>query len=287
MTSTTDKLGPPWTVLKLLEWSRGFFHERGIDSARLDAELLLGHVLGIDRVRLYMEFDRPLLPAELDTLRALVKRRASREPVAYLTGTRGFWTLDLDTDARALIPRPDTEVLVEEALAKFPAGSGRVLDIGTGTGAVALAIASERPEASIVATDVSTDALALARQNAETLNLPIELVESDLFAQVEGAFDLIVSNPPYVADSAELGPGVRDFEPARALFAGVDGLDVLRPLIAAAPEHLVAGGWLIVEHGFDQAVAVRALFESAGFEDVALRKDYGQNDRVTSGRKRP
>ncbi len=286
MSASTDKLGPPWTVLKLLDWSRGFFTERSLETPRLDAELLLAHVLKIDRVRLYMEFDRPLLADELTAYRELVKRRANREPVAYLTGTRGFWTLDLATDARALVPRPDTEVLVEEALSRIAAeGVSRVLDIGTGTGAIALAIASERPDAVVVATDIDAAALDLARQNADALNLAIELRQSDLFSDVPDTFDVIVSNPPYVADGAEVDAGVRAFEPATALFAGVDGLDVIRRLVVDAHEHLAPGGWLVLEHGFDQGAAVRALLEAAGYTDVSLRKDYGQNDRVTSGRR--
>lgn len=285
MSSTPNKLGPPWTVLKLLDWSKGFFAEQGIDSPRLDAELLLSHVLQIDRVRLYMEYDRPLVEAELSAYRALVKRRASREPVAYLTGTRGFWTLELACDSRALVPRPDTEVLVEEALARLPEDTAvRVLDIGTGTGAVALSIKSERPAADVVATDIDSDTLALAGENAATLELDVGLLQSDLFAEVTGVFDLIVSNPPYVATAATVDAEVRH-EPSRALFAGADGLDVVRRLIAAATNHLAAGGWLLFEHGFDQGAAVRELLETAGYAGVFTRKDYGGNDRVSGGQR--
>lgn len=281
----SETFGPPWTVLKLLEWSKGFFADRGHASPRLDAELLLAHVLGIDRVQLYVQFDRPLDGAELDAYRALVKRRAQHEPVAYLIGTRGFWTLDLATDARALVPRPDTEVLVEEALKRVPAEAPcSVLDLGTGTGAVALAIRSERPNATVTATDIDPQTLQLAAENAAQLGLEVELVESDLFRALGGrAFDVIVSNPPYVADGAELGAGVREFEPAKALFAGADGLDVLRVLVPQAREHLAPGGALLVEIGWDQAAAVQALFADAGFTEVAVRKDYGDHDRVVSG----
>ena len=283
--STAAKPGPPWTVLKLLEWSKQFFEERGIESPRLDAELLLAHVLELDRVRLYMEHDRPLLPAELDAYRALVKRRANRAPVAYLTGTRGFWTLDIATDARALVPRPDTEVLVEEALARIESGASvSVLDVGTGTGAIALAIASERSTTRVVATDISSDALALAAQNAATLGFDIDFRRSDLFAELDGIFDLIVSNPPYIAIGATVDAEV-GHEPQAALFAGDDGLDVIRRLVADAPAHLPPGGWLVLEHGFDQAPAVRSLLVDAGFDQVATRKDYGGNDRVTAGRR--
>lgn len=273
-------------MLKLLNWSKGFFADRGHDSPRLDAELLLAHVLGIDRVQLYMQYDRPLGEPELAAYRALVKRRAQHEPVAYLTGTRGFWTLDLATDARALVPRPDTEVLVEEALAKIAEDAVcDVLDVGTGTGAIALAIRSERPHARVTATDVDPATLRLAEHNATTLNLDVELVESDLFSALVGrTFDVIVSNPPYVADAAELGPGVREFEPSKALFAGADGLDVIRALVRAAPAHLNAGGVLLLEIGYDQAAAVQALLADAGFSEVVVRKDYGGHDRVVGGR---
>ena len=277
-------------MLKLLEWSRDFFAGRGIESPRLDAELLLAHVLGVSRVRLYMEFDRPLTPPELEAYRALVKRRASFEPVAYIVGTRGFWTLDLKTDSRALIPRPDTEVLVEEVVKRLPKeGPATLVDIGTGTGAIALAVASERPDLRVLATDASADALALAGENAAALELAVELFEGDLLSAVPADVtpDYIASNPPYVAETAReaMQADVREFEPAAALFAGSDGFDVLARLIPAAFERLAPGGWLSVEIGFDQGPRTVESFEEAGFGEVALRKDYGQNDRVVSGRK--
>ena len=276
-----------WTVIKLLEWSREYFAGRGIDSARVDAEHLLAHTLGIDRVRLYMEFDRPLLPAELDQYRDLVKRRARHEPVAYLTGTRGFWTLDLKTDPRALIPRPDTEVVVEEALKRLhDRKEPRVIDIGTGTGAIALAIASERPDATVIATDVSADALALAADNVIQCGLErVQLVQADLFEGIDGMFDLIVSNPPYVATNSEaLADDVREYEPAGALFAGEDGLEIYRRLIPQAGRRLHQGGAIVVEIGYDLAEAVQALLHSASLQDIELRRDYGDVDRVLSAR---
>lgn len=289
MTQTPKTYGPPWTVLNLLEWSRDFFGGRGIDTARLDAELLLAHVLGVTRVRLYMEFDRPLTPPELDAYRALVKRRAAHEPVAYIVGSRGFWTLDLKTDSRALIPRPDTEVLVEEVVKRLPREPATFVDIGTGTGAIALAVASERPDLRVLATDASVDALALARENAASLQLEVEFLEGDLLDAIPPDITLnyIASNPPYVAESAReaMQIDVRDFEPAAALFAGADGFDVLARLIPTAFERLAPDGWLSVEIGFDQGPRTVATFEATGFIDVALRKDYGQNDRVVSGRK--
>ena len=288
----TETFGPPWTVLKLLEWSKQFFTEKGIDSPRLDAELLLSHVLGIDRVRLYMEYDRPLVQSELDAYRALVKRRAAREPVAYITGTRGFWSLDLHVDRRALIPRPETEVLVEEVLKRIPEDSTATLvDVGTGTGAIALAVASERPGLRLLATDASAEALALARENAAATGLSarIEFLEGDLLASVPAQLrlDYVASNPPYVADSVrdELEPEVRDWEPAAALFAGSDGLDVIRRLAGDALARLSRGGFLTVEIGFDQGSTAPEVLRKAGFADVVVRNDYSGHPRVVTGRK--
>ena len=289
MSTQQNSFGPPWTVLKLLEWSQQFFGERGIESPRLDAELLLAHVLGISRVRLYMEYDRPLVPDELDAYRALVKRRAQREPVAYLTGKRAFWTIEVKTDRRALIPRSDTEVVVEEVFERLPEDAdGTLVDIGTGTGVIALAIASERPDIDVVAIDVSAEALALTRENVERLGMTdrFELLEGDLTGPLgDRRVDYIVSNPPYVEDDADLEPEVAEHEPGGALFAGPEGLDVLRRLIPAAFDALKPGGWFTTEIGHAQGEAVRESFDRAGFVDVCVRKDYGGNDRVVSGRK--
>lgn len=288
MTDENQSYGPPWTVLKLLNWSKGFFADRGIESPRFDAERLLAHVLGIDRVRLYMEYDRPLGPSELDAYRALVKRRASNEPVAYLTGQRGFWNLDLASDRRALIPRPDTEVLVEEVLDRVPEESALTLvDVGTGTGAIALAVKSERPGLRVLATDVSAEALALARENAELLELEIEFFEGDLLDAVPSDIELdyVVSNPPYVEENFDLAPEIRDHEPLSALLAGPDGLDVIRRLVPQANKRLKPGGWLTTEIGFRHGESVPELFREAGFEHVSLRKDYNDQPRAMSGRK--
>lgn len=288
MAAESKSFGPPWTVLKLLEWSQSFFAERGIDSARLEAELLLSHVLDIDRVRLYMEFDRPLEPDELDAYRGLVKRRCAREPSAHLTGRRAFWTLDLKTDSRALIPRSDTEVVVEEVLERLDEDADlHLVDVGTGTGALALAIASERPGIRVTAIDVSADALSLARENVVENDLSdrVTLVEGDLLSPINEWVDYIVSNPPYVETDAELAPEVKEYDPGLALFAGSDGLDVLEKLVPAALEALRPGGWFTTEIGYQQGDSVQALFREAGFADVKLRKDYGGNPRAVSGRK--
>ena len=274
-----------WTTLSVLSWTSGRFAERGIASARLDAEVLLAKVLGLSRVGLYTAFDRPLEEVELGQYRDLIKRRLAGEPVAYLVGEQEFWSLPLHVDPRVLIPRRDTETLVEVARA---AGGTRIADVATGSGAVALALAKELPEAKIVATDVSADALAVARQNVARHGLAdrVELRVGDLCEPLDGAFDLIVSNPPYVATGqiATLSAEVRR-EPRAALDGGPDGLDVLRRLVPAALPHLAAGGTLAVEHGYEQGASVRSIFSAAGYGDVATTKDLGANDRVTAGKR--
>jgi release factor glutamine methyltransferase len=203
----------------------------------------------------------------------LCARRAADEPVAYLTGQKGFYGLNLQVDARVLDPRPDTETLVDwalERLAGHPAP--RVLDLGTGSGAIALALAHARPDATVLAVDASADALAVARANAERLRLPVQFAQSDWFSAVPGPFDLIVSNPPYIAERDPHLPALRH-EPLAALVAGADGLRDLRAIAAAAPTHLVPGGWLLLEHGWDQAEAVQTLLRTQGFEEVQTRND--------------
>ncbi|GAA3916994.1 peptide chain release factor N(5)-glutamine methyltransferase [Luteimonas lutimaris] len=254
-----------------------------------DAALLLAHVLGRPRSWLFAHGDD--LAQELDATRfaQLVARRAAGEPVAYLLGTRGFWRFDLTVTPDTLIPRPDTELLVELALARIePSASVRVADLGTGSGAIALAIASERPRARVVATDASAGALDVARGNAAALGIRnVEFRHGDWLAPLAGErFDLVASNPPYIAESdAHLARGDLRFEPRTALASGTDGLDAIRILAAGAPAYLVEGGWLLVEHGWEQGAAVRTLFEAAGFADVATERDLGQRDRVTSGRR--
>ncbi len=289
-----EAFGPPWHIKKLLMWTTQFFETKKLESPRFEAELLLGHSLAMPRVMLYAHHDRPVTADELTAYRALVKRRAAREPIAYITGKRGFWTLDLKTDRRALIPRPETELVVERALALLPADQpANVLDIGTGTGAIALAIASERPLATLVATDISADALALAGENAAALNLSerVRLVQSDLMdaiADQARGLDLIATNPPYIGTEEDhdlLMPEVRDWEPSGALFSGPDGLDIIRRLLPQSLAALRPGGHLLCEIGFQQGPAVSALFESAGFTEVKVFKDLQRHDRVVQGQR--
>jgi release factor glutamine methyltransferase len=257
--------------------------ERTSETGRLDAELLLAHALGRQRIELYTDFDRPLEPAELDSYRALVARRARHEPVAYILGEWGFRRLTLSVDRRALIPRPETEIVVERALAHLrELAAPRVLDVGTGTGAIALAIADEHPGSSVTAVDVSPDALALAAENAARTGQEIELLQHDAGTGLPGGpYDLVVSNPPYV-DPAEielLMPDVREYEPHVALV----GSGATESVARGALDVLVPGGALVLEVGDGQAVEVAALLGGLGYEHVRTTPDLTGRDRVVEG----
>jgi release factor glutamine methyltransferase len=257
---------------------------------RAEAGILLAHALGKPRSWLFAHADDPLDAAGAAAFAALVERRAAGEPVAYLVGRRGFWTLDLEVTPATLIPRPETELLVELALARLPRnGAPRVADLGTGSGAIALAIARECPHAQVLATDASEAALAVARRNAETNGIrSVAFARSDWFAGLADArFDLVVSNPPYIAaDDPHLAQGDLRYEPASALASGSDGLDDIRRIVDGARAHLAQGGWLLFEHGWDQGRAVRGLLEAAGYGEVFTAQDLEQRDRVSGGRNR-
>jgi release factor glutamine methyltransferase len=254
-------------------------------SAALDAEILVAHAAGTGRSALAADPDRPLCPEELLALESLARRRLAGEPVAYLTGRQEFWSLELEVTPDVLVPRPETELAVERVLAALgDGGRPAVLDLGTGSGAIALAVADERPDAAVTATDVSAAALAVAQRNATRLGLRnLRFLEGSWFDPLAGSrFDVIVSNPPYVA-AGDPALVALAREPRAALLGGIDGLDAIEAIVSAAPSHLEPGGWLIVEHGAAQGAAVRAHFAAAGLAAVATRRDLAGHERVTEG----
>lgn len=278
-----------WTILKMILWSAGYLEEKGVESPRLDAEHLLAHALGMERLQLYLEYERPLVPEELDTYRPLLKRRAGREPLQYIVGRQPFRELDLEVDESVLIPRPETEVLVARVL-EWAESRGleeaTAVDVGTGSGAIALSLALEGPFASVVATDLDEEALALARRNRSAADLEdrVELRTGRLYEALgdEERFHLVVSNPPYIAenDAEALQAEVRDWEPARALFGGPDGLDVLRALAAGGSRHVREGGLLALEVGSGQAGAVAGMLEASdAYGTVEVLRDYAGKER--------
>jgi release factor glutamine methyltransferase len=255
--------------------------------APIDAQALAAHALGISRARLLADLKRPLAEAEARRIERLFHRRRGGEPVAYLTGEREFFGLSLVVTPDVLIPRPETELLVAVALELAPAGA-RVLDLGTGSGAVAIALAHEEPDMEVVAVDASAEALAIARENARRHGATIRFVCGDWFAGLVGErFDVVAANPPYIAaGDAHLEQGDLRFEPRAALVGGADGLDAIRVIVARAGQHLVPGGWIVFEHGYDQAERCRSLLAMYGFRDVQTWPDLAGTPRVTAGRLR-
>jgi release factor glutamine methyltransferase len=277
-----------WTVLAALTWTADRFAQARLDSPRLDAELLLAHATGLDRVGLYTAHDRPLDPSERARYRELVRRRLGGEPVAYLTGEREFWSLRLAVDPRVLIPRRETEHLVEAVLGAVPAGSARVVDVGTGSGAIALALGKERPAWQIVAVDRSAGALAVARQNAAEHGVAVAFVRAAWLGPLGGPFDVVVSNPPYVRSAAISGLAAEvRCEPRAALDGGADGLDAYRVLVPQAAERLRKGGVLAFEIGSDEGRAVAELCAASGaFEPARVTTDLAGLDRVVVATRR-
>ena len=276
------------TVVDVLKKTEAFFRARGIPSPRLDAELIVGHHLGLERVALYLQFDRPLSESELHPMRADVQRRADREPVAWILGTKGFWTLDLHSHKDVLVPRPDTETLVTAALDLVPEdGPCFIADVGCGTGAVGLAILSERPQAKLFATDISDAALHCTKANVEALGINdrVAVLKGSLLEPVPESrpIDIVVSNPPYIptAEIDGLSPEIAKHEPRLALDGGTDGLDVYRQLIPQAASR--ARTAVLVEHGDGQHDAIAELMRSAGLRDISEHKDLTGTVRVVAG----
>jgi release factor glutamine methyltransferase len=281
-----------WTIQKLLNWVTEYLATKGIESPRFSAELLLSEVLSLKRIELYTQFDKQVPRQQLDKLHELVKRAVLHEPVAYLTGKTEFYSLELEITSDCLIPRPETELLVQRAIEFLRTRSGiqYICDLCTGSGCIAVAIAKNFPEARVTATDISAAALEVAARNVEKHRLTehVRLLCGDLFEPViqqldVGQFDLIVCNPPYVstAEYEKLDKNVKDYEPEFALLAGDDGLDVYRRIINKVDEFLKPGAALMLEIGFAQGSAVRELLEHTGvFSDIKIEKDYHNNDRV-------
>jgi release factor glutamine methyltransferase len=295
---TAESQRPPksqaesWTIRKLVTWATEDFRTRGFESPRLDAELLLGCALNKTRIEIILEGERPLVQSELDGFRELVRRRRTGEPTAYLLGNREFYGTDFAVDKNVLIPRPDTELLVETALEKTQdrLAEGRAIDLCTGSGCVAIAFALKRRGWKITGVDLSAPAVDVAKRNALSAGLftGVDFREGDLFAPLEreDQAHLITANPPYIPSNVipTLELGIRGFEPHLALDGGIDGMVVTRRIVAEAPNQLQPKGVLALEIGYDQGPIVAELLRTAGFTDVEIRKDYGGHDRVVCGR---
>ena len=278
-----------WTTLKVLTWTKDFLTSKGIENARLEAEWLLCAATGLDRVGLYLNFEKPLNDEELASYRAMVTRRSRREPLQHILGSQEFYGMEFEVSSDVLIPRHDTETLVHEALKRMP-GAVSVLDIGTGSGCIAVSLARQLPLAAVTAIDISGAALTVARRNAERNGVAIEFLQGSLCEPVTGRwFDLIVSNPPYIprGDIEQLEPEVRDFDPRGALDGGADGLDIYRVLIPSALYCLNPSGWLLLEVGAGQAGDVAGLFRSmAGYNEVVTVSDPGGIERVVGAQRK-
>ena len=293
--STAPNNQDPWTVERLLTWTRGFFQQHEVDSPRLSAEILLAHAMGCARIELYTRYQTVPNESVLAGFRQAVKESAAGKPIAYLTMVKEFFSLEFEVTPDVLIPRPETEVLVERVIHLERHGVAEIksiLDIGTGSGCIAISLAKNMPVASLFASDISTAALEVAARNAERHQLSerITFATGDLFEPWESSrrFDVIVSNPPYVAqvEADDLPVNVRDYEPHAALFAGPDGLDILRRLIAEAPRHLSAGGHFLTEVAYNQADAVRQLLDETIWRDIVTYQDGLGHQRVVHARLR-
>jgi release factor glutamine methyltransferase len=299
MHKQTKPGSPEWTLIKLIQWATTYFDGHHIDSPRATAEILLAHAIRAKRIDLYLRYDQPLNSDELNCFKTLIKRRTNREPVAYIVGHKEFWSMDLEVNRNVLIPRPETECLVERALENLAADSNpgckSILEMGTGSGAVVLALASENSRHSYLGTDISGDAVRVARRNAvrHGLGAKIRFMVADWFAPLDaksGIFDLIVSNPPYIrsGDLKSLQPEIHVYEPIAALDGAQDGLRCLRRIIQCAHLYLKPAGALLLEMGHDQQTPLKQIVAACGqYENVRFFKDYSGHDRIVSMRKRP
>lgn len=288
-----------WTILRLLNWTARYFGEHAVENPRLDAEVLLGHVLKINRLNLYLNYDKPLKKDELTEYRNLIKRRIKREPLQYIIGYQEFWSSKFKVDKGVMIPRPETEILVEEALNVFPQATSstptvNILELGTGSGAISISLAKELRAGTIIATDISYAALKIARENAKLQGVEKQatFLQGSLFSPVkerEGFFDLVISNPPYIRreDIEYLQPEVRDFEPRIALDGGEEGLKFYRQILPQVGKYLVRGGWLMLEVGKGQFEKVVTLMEHTGeFHPALVVKDLSGIERVIKAQKK-
>ncbi|MDY0039472.1 MAG: peptide chain release factor N(5)-glutamine methyltransferase [Desulforhabdus sp.] len=283
-----------WTILKVLQWTTGYFSRHGIEQPRANAEVLLAHVLGKERIELYLHFDQPLTSSELTRYRQLIQRRAAHEPTQYITQKQEFWSLEFEVNSSVLIPRPETELIVESAVDLIGNTRQKVLDLGTGSGAIAVSIAKECPAAEILATDASFDALQVAKRNAMRHDVPgrITFVAMDLFsgfARSRAAFDLVVTNPPYIGDEQfqDLAPEIESYEPQMALRGGgPKGLEIVRKILSEAPLYMKTAGVILLEIGHGQSeILQEELKENRYIEDVRITRDYSGIPRILHLRK--
>jgi release factor glutamine methyltransferase len=272
-----------WTITKLLDWTTEYFKKYNIEWPHLEAEILLAHSLGLKRIELYTNHERVLTPAELGRFKQLIQRRSKHEPIAYITGVQPFMSIEFFVDRTVLIPRPETEKLVEAAIELLKQGT--VVDIGTGSGAIAISLAKYLPDAKVIGTDSSPAAIEIAKKNAEHHNLAdrIEFIVGDLFEPLKDKVDMIVSNPPYIPSKEieKLETDVKDWEPREALDGGEDGLNYIRILIEKAPEHLKPNGHLLFENDYNQSQKVKQLVENCGkYKSIKIIKDLNGKERI-------
>ncbi len=271
-----------WTILEVLKWTTNFFLERGIENPRLEAEYLLSEVLDIPRLELYLRFEQPLNPKERDRLKAYVVRRANREPLQYIVGYTEFYGYKIEVDPRVLIPRPETELLVEKAIG-FCRFDTKILEIGTGSGAIPIAILRQFPGITVHAVDISQEALELAEKNAIVNTADVQFFHSDIYENVPSEkYGLIISNPPYIRDDEyeTLAPEITRYEPKLALTAGEEGMNAYRRIIEGAENYLAEGGKILLEIGSKQAEAITELARSHGYNNINIQKDYNDLDRI-------